>query len=157
MAKLPMVMKNGKKVPAYAADGVGKMNKGGSVKDKAEAKMFLGGIVSSSARKAGKLAGGLLKKVKAKDKITAGNKTSKPSPKPKAQTPGKSRSKPKIVGEPYKVPKGSRLEDFLKRNPKSKPKSPKKPSKPRGPKTPMRPLRPRKVKPATPSRKSPKR
>ncbi len=65
--------------------------------------------------------------------------------------------KPKIIGEPYKVPKGSRLEDFLKRNPKNKPKSPKKPSKPRGPKTPMRPLRPRKVKPATPSRKSPKR
>ena len=26
---MPMVMKAGKKVPAYAADGVGKMNKGG--------------------------------------------------------------------------------------------------------------------------------
>jgi len=24
---MPMVMKNGKKVPAYAADGIGKMNK----------------------------------------------------------------------------------------------------------------------------------
>tara|TARA_R100001510_G_C7655850_1_gene215309 strand:- start:2320 stop:3378 length:1059 start_codon:yes stop_codon:yes gene_type:complete len=30
--KLKMVEKNGKKVPFYAADGVGKMNKGGSVK-----------------------------------------------------------------------------------------------------------------------------
>tara|TARA_R100001198_G_C5215311_1_gene199247 strand:- start:48 stop:389 length:342 start_codon:yes stop_codon:yes gene_type:complete len=31
---MPMVMKNGKKVPAYAADGVGKMNKGGMAKKK---------------------------------------------------------------------------------------------------------------------------
>ncbi len=29
-----MVMKDGKKVPAYAADGVGKMNKGGVAKKK---------------------------------------------------------------------------------------------------------------------------
>lgn len=28
-SKLKMVMKNGKKVPAFAADGVGKMKKGG--------------------------------------------------------------------------------------------------------------------------------
>ena len=31
---MPMVMKEGKKVPAYAADGVGKMNKGGMTKKK---------------------------------------------------------------------------------------------------------------------------
>ena len=29
---MPMTMKNGKKVPAFAADGVGKMNKGGMAK-----------------------------------------------------------------------------------------------------------------------------
>ena len=31
---MPMVMKEGKKVPAYAADGVGKMNTGGMTKKK---------------------------------------------------------------------------------------------------------------------------
>ena len=34
MAKLKMVMKGGKKVPAFAADGIGKMKKGG-MSDKA--------------------------------------------------------------------------------------------------------------------------
>jgi hypothetical protein len=38
---MPMVMKEGKKVPAYAADGVGKMNKGGMTKKK----MMGGGMV----------------------------------------------------------------------------------------------------------------
>jgi hypothetical protein len=38
---MPMVMKNGKKVPAYAADGVGKMNMGGMAKKK----MMGGGMV----------------------------------------------------------------------------------------------------------------
>ena len=38
MAKMPMTMKNGKKVPTYAADGVGKMNKGGVAKKKPAAK-----------------------------------------------------------------------------------------------------------------------
>ena len=42
MAKMPMTMKNGKKVPAYAADGVGKMNKGGMAKKKAGAYMYGG-------------------------------------------------------------------------------------------------------------------
>ncbi len=37
-SKLKMVMKGGKKVPAFAADGVGKMKKGGSPK-----KMQMGG------------------------------------------------------------------------------------------------------------------
>ena len=31
MAKMPMVKKNGKKIPAFAADGKGKMNKGGMI------------------------------------------------------------------------------------------------------------------------------
>jgi len=38
---MPMVMKEGKKVPAYAADGVGKMNMGGMAKKK----MMGGGMV----------------------------------------------------------------------------------------------------------------
>jgi hypothetical protein len=36
---MPMVMKDGKKVPAFAADGEGKMKKGGAVK-----KMNMGGM-----------------------------------------------------------------------------------------------------------------
>ena len=39
-----MVMKDGKKVPAYAADGVGKMNKGGMAKKK----MMGGGMAKKS-------------------------------------------------------------------------------------------------------------
>jgi hypothetical protein len=39
---MPMVMKEGKKVPAYAADGVGKMNKGGMTKKK-----MMGGMQST--------------------------------------------------------------------------------------------------------------
>ena len=38
---MPMVMKAGKKVPAYTADGVGKMNMGGMAKKK----MMGGGMV----------------------------------------------------------------------------------------------------------------
>ncbi len=38
---MPMVMKDGKKVPAFAADGVGKMNMGGMAKKK----MMGGGMV----------------------------------------------------------------------------------------------------------------
>tara|TARA_R110002012_G_scaffold233767_1_gene407112 strand:+ start:317 stop:526 length:210 start_codon:yes stop_codon:yes gene_type:complete len=45
MAKMPMVKKNGKKVPAFAADGVGKMMKGGMPKKKKPAaKMMYGGM-----------------------------------------------------------------------------------------------------------------
>ena len=36
---MPMVMKDGKKIPAFAADGEGKMKKGGKVK-----KMMMGGM-----------------------------------------------------------------------------------------------------------------
>jgi len=53
---MPMVMKDGKKVPAYAADGVGKMNKGGMAK-----KMMGGGMA-----KTGYMYGGMAKKAKAK-------------------------------------------------------------------------------------------
>jgi hypothetical protein len=38
MNKMKMVDKNGKKVPFYAADGIGKMNKGGMMKKKGYAK-----------------------------------------------------------------------------------------------------------------------
>ena len=41
---MPMVKKNGKKVPAFAADGVGKMMKGGMAKKKPAAKMMYGGM-----------------------------------------------------------------------------------------------------------------
>jgi len=57
MAKMTMTMKNGKKVPTYAADGVGKMNKGGVAKKK-PAKMMAGGMSKSS----GYMYGGMAKK-----------------------------------------------------------------------------------------------
>jgi hypothetical protein len=45
---MPMVMKDGKKVPAFAADGVGKMAKGGMAKSKmmASGGYKAGGMVS---------------------------------------------------------------------------------------------------------------
>lgn len=51
---MPMVMKDGKKMPAFAADGKGKMAKGGGVERKgktkgAMVKMAKGGSVSSRA------------------------------------------------------------------------------------------------------------
>ena len=57
---LAMVMKDGKKVPAYAADGVGKMNKGGMAKKKPAAKMMAGGMT----KKSGYMYGGMAKKKK---------------------------------------------------------------------------------------------
>ena len=59
---MPMVMKDGKKVPAYAADGVGKMNKGGMAKKKPAAKKMMGGGMA----KTGYMYGGMAKKTKAK-------------------------------------------------------------------------------------------
>ena len=56
---MPMVMKDGKKVPAYAADGVGKMMKGGMAKKK----MMGGGMAKKST---GYMYGGMAKKPKAK-------------------------------------------------------------------------------------------
>jgi len=56
MAKggMPMTMKDGKKVPAFAADGKGKMAKGGGVEAKGKTKaktvkMAMGGSVSKRA------------------------------------------------------------------------------------------------------------
>ena len=70
---MPMVMKDGKKVPAYAADGVGKMNKGGAVKKKPAAKMMAGGMtkkkpaakmMGGGMSKSGYMYGGMAKKKK---------------------------------------------------------------------------------------------
>ena len=58
---MPMVMKNGKKVPAYAADGVGKMNMGGMAKKKPTAKMMGGGMAKKKPA-AKMMAGGMSKK-----------------------------------------------------------------------------------------------
>ena len=57
---MPMVMKDGKKMPAFAADGEGKMKKGGVTK-----KMASGGSASSRAdgiAQRGKTKGKMLKK-----------------------------------------------------------------------------------------------
>jgi|TARA_R110000772_G_scaffold43626_1_gene100459 hypothetical protein len=64
MAKMPMTMKNGKKVPAYAADGVGKMAMGGMAKKKkpAAAKMMAGGMAKKKKPAAKMMAGGMTKK-----------------------------------------------------------------------------------------------
>jgi hypothetical protein len=53
---MPMVMKNGKKVPAFAADGVGKMMKGGMAKKKPTAKKkatayMYGGMAKKKTKK----------------------------------------------------------------------------------------------------------
>ena len=53
---MPMVMKNGKKVPSFAADGVGKMMKGGMAKKKPTAKKkatayMYGGMAKKKAKK----------------------------------------------------------------------------------------------------------
>ena len=60
--KMPMVMKDGKKIPAFAADGKGKMKKGGKAK-------LMGGGKTSKYRMKG---GGKTSKYMAK-----GGKTSK--------------------------------------------------------------------------------
>jgi len=55
-AKKPMVMKDGKKIPAYAADGIGKMNKGGMTKKSG----YMGGGMAK--KKSGYMGGGMTKK-----------------------------------------------------------------------------------------------
>ena len=65
MGGMPMAMKNGKKVPAFAADGVGKMMKGGMAKKKPAAKMMGGGMGKKSM---GYMYGGMAKKPAAKKK-----------------------------------------------------------------------------------------
>lgn len=59
MAKggMPMVMKDGKKMPAFAADGKGKMAKGGGVEAKGKTKgkmvkMAMGGSVGNASKRA---------------------------------------------------------------------------------------------------------
>ena len=74
---MPMVMKGGKKVPAFAADGVGKMNMGGMAAKKKPAakKMMAGGMAAKKkspvakkmmgggmAKKSGYMYGGMAKK-----------------------------------------------------------------------------------------------
>ena len=75
---MPMVMKAGKKVPAFAADGVGKMNMGGMAAKKkkpAAKKMMAGGMAAKKkspvakkmmgggmAKKSGYMYGGMAKK-----------------------------------------------------------------------------------------------
>jgi len=68
---MPMVMKDGKKVPAYAADGIGKMNKGGMAMKKPTTKMMAGGMAAKKKPAAKKMmAGGMAKK-----KMMAGGMT----------------------------------------------------------------------------------
>jgi len=62
MAKMPMTMQNGKKVPTYAADGVGKMAMGGMAKKKPAAKMMAGGMAKKKKPAAKMMAGGMTKK-----------------------------------------------------------------------------------------------
>ena len=61
---MPMVMKGGVKVPAFAADGKGKMNMGGmAAKKKPAAKMMAGGMAAKKKPAAKKMmAGGMTKK-----------------------------------------------------------------------------------------------
>ena len=64
---MPMVKKDGKKIPAFAADGVGKMMKGGMAKKKPAAKkMMAGGMAKPKAKASGYMYGGMAKKPKAK-------------------------------------------------------------------------------------------
>jgi hypothetical protein len=63
---MPMVMKDGKKVPAYAADGVGKMNMGGMAKKKPAAKKMMAGGMATKKKSTGYMYGGMAKKPKGK-------------------------------------------------------------------------------------------
>jgi hypothetical protein len=68
--ELPMVMKDGKKVPAFAADGKGKMKKGGMVK-KPVKKMMMGGMAKGGLSSGHKAADGVASKGKTKGKMIA--------------------------------------------------------------------------------------
>ena len=59
--RLPMVEKNGKMIPAYAADGKGKMMAGGKVKSKGMAR---GGMMKTKGYSKGGVAGGKRNKVR---------------------------------------------------------------------------------------------
>ena len=64
--KMPMVMKNGQSVPAFAADGEGKMKKGGMAMKKPVKKMMGGGMGMGYAK-----GGGIESKGKTKGKMIA--------------------------------------------------------------------------------------
>ena len=68
---LPMVMKDGKEVPAFAADGKGKMKAGGKVKKTAPKKMMGGGMMAKMKSGGGvsKRADGVATKGKTKGKM----------------------------------------------------------------------------------------
>ena len=68
---LPMVMKDGKEVPAFAADGKGKMKAGGKVKKAAPKKMMGGGMMAKMKSGGGvsKRADGVAIKGKTKGKM----------------------------------------------------------------------------------------
>lgn len=68
---MPMVMKDGKKVPAFAADGEGKMKHGGKVKKAAPKKMMGGGMMAKMKSGGGvsKRADGVATKGKTKGKM----------------------------------------------------------------------------------------
>jgi len=51
---MPMVMKDGEKVPAFAADGKGKMNMGGMAKKMMGGGMAKGGGIESKGKTKGK-------------------------------------------------------------------------------------------------------
>jgi len=63
---MPMAMKDGKKVPAFAADGVGKMKHGGMAK-----KMMGGGMSYAKGGSASSRADGIAQKGKTKGKMLA--------------------------------------------------------------------------------------
>jgi len=86
-----MVMKNGKKVPFYAADGIGKMNMGGMMKKKSgmhkmpdgtmmkdeEMGMNYGGMVKKKKPAAKMMSGGMVKKKKPAAKMMSGGMAKK--------------------------------------------------------------------------------
>ena len=83
---MPMVMKDGKKVPSFAADGIGKMNMGGMAKKKPAAKMMAGGMakkkptakmMGGGMAKSGYMYGGSVTKKKPMTKMNKGGMTKK--------------------------------------------------------------------------------
>ena len=60
VGKKPMVMKDGKKIPAYAADGIGKMNMGGMAKKKTG--YMYGGMATTKKPATKMMGGGMAKK-----------------------------------------------------------------------------------------------
>ena len=61
---MPMVMKDGKKIPAFAADGEGKMKRGGSVKKMAGGGLAAGHKTADGIAKKGKTAAKVVKMAK---------------------------------------------------------------------------------------------